>query len=68
MSAFEGKADIILLDGQLQIELIGDLATLLGFAEKKGADNKKPGSLGDPAPDIPETTLQPSHSTHIPSK
>ena len=36
------------IDGQLQIELIGDLATLLGFAEKKGADNKKPGSLGDP--------------------
>jgi len=32
----------------LQIELIGDLATLLGFAEKKGADNKKPGSSGDP--------------------
>ena len=36
------------IDGQLQIELIGDLATLLGFAEKKGADNKKPGSSGDP--------------------
>ena len=29
------------IDGQLQIELIGDLATLLGFAEKKGADNLK---------------------------
>ena len=36
------------IDDQLQIELIGDLATLLGFAEKKGADNKKPGSSGDP--------------------
>ena len=32
------------VDDQLQIELIGDLATLLSFAEKKGADNKKPGS------------------------
>ena len=37
------------IDDQLQIELIGDLATLLGFAEKKGADNKKPGSSGDPS-------------------
>ena len=36
------------IDDQLQIELIGDLATLLGFAEKKGADNKKPGSSGNP--------------------
>ena len=36
------------IDGQLQIELIGDLATLLGFAEKKGADNKRPGSTGNP--------------------
>ncbi len=36
------------IDDQLQIELIGDLATLLDFAEKKGADNKKPGSSGDP--------------------
>jgi hypothetical protein len=32
----------------LQIERIGDLAILLGFAEKKGADNKKPGSSEDP--------------------
>lgn len=37
------------IDDQLQIELIGDLATLLGFAEKKGADYKKPGSSGDPS-------------------
>ncbi len=36
------------IDDQLQIELIGDLATLLGFAEKKGGDSKKPGSTGDP--------------------
>ncbi len=36
------------VDDQLQIELIGDLATLLGFAEKRGADNKKPGSSGNP--------------------
>ena len=36
------------IDDQVQIELIGDLATLLGFAEKKGADSKKPGSSGDP--------------------
>ena len=35
------------IDDQLQIELIGDLATLLGFAEKKGADSKKPGSSGN---------------------
>ena len=34
------------IDGQLQIELIGDLATLLVFADEKG--NKKPGSLGKP--------------------
>jgi len=27
---------------------IGDLDTLLGFAENKGADNEKPGSSGDP--------------------
>jgi hypothetical protein len=37
-----------LIDDQLQIELIGDLATLIGFAEKKRADSKKPGSLEDP--------------------
>ena len=36
------------IDGKLQIELIGDLASLLGFAETKGAGNKKPGSSGDP--------------------
>jgi site-specific DNA recombinase len=36
------------IDGKLQIELIGDLITLLGFADKKGPDNKKPGSSGDP--------------------
>ena len=40
--------DISLEDGQLQIELIGDLATLLGFADKNRRDKKKPGSLGDP--------------------
>ena len=33
---------------QLQIELIGDLATLLGFAGKKDADNEMPGSPRDP--------------------
>ena len=36
------------VDGQLQIELIGDLATLLGFAGKNGAGKKKPGSPEDP--------------------
>ena len=36
------------VDDKLQIELIGDLATLLSFAEKNGADNKKPGSSMDP--------------------
>jgi hypothetical protein len=36
------------IDGKLQIELIGDLASLLGFAETKGSGNKKPGSSGDP--------------------
>jgi site-specific DNA recombinase len=36
------------VDEQLQIELIGDLATLLGFAEKNGTPTKKPGSYGDP--------------------
>ena len=36
------------VDNQLQIELIGDIATLLGFAEKNGPPSKKPGSSGDP--------------------
>ena len=48
---FRGLVDEIrlhLIDDQLQIELIGDLATLLGFAEKKRADSKKPGSPEDP--------------------
>ena len=36
------------VDEKLQIELIGDLATLLGFAEKNGTPTKKPGSYGDP--------------------
>ena len=33
-------------DGELKIELIGDLATLLGFANKPA--KKEPGSKGDP--------------------
>ena len=36
------------IDGNLQIELIGDLAALLGFAQTKHAGNKKPGSSRDP--------------------
>ena len=36
------------IDGELQIELIGDLATLLIFAEQKEADKEKPGFLGKP--------------------
>jgi len=36
------------VDSQLQIELIGDIATLLGFAGKNGPPGKKPGSSGDP--------------------
>ena len=36
------------IDGELQIELIGDLATLLIFAEQKEADKENPGSLGKP--------------------
>ena len=36
------------VDNQLRIELIGDIATLLGFAEKNGPPSKKPGSYGDP--------------------
>ena len=36
------------IDGELQIELIGDLATLLIFAEQKEADKEMPGSLGKP--------------------
>ena len=36
------------IDGELQIELIGDLATLLGFAKEYDPDKKSPGRLGDP--------------------
>ena len=36
------------IDGELQIELIGDLATLLGFAKEYDPDKKRPGRLGDP--------------------
>ena len=36
------------VDNQLRIELIGDIATLLGFAEKNEPRSKKPGSSGDP--------------------
>ena len=36
------------IDGQLQIELIGDLATLLVFAGENEKGNKKPGSRGKP--------------------
>ena len=35
------------IDGRLQIELIGDLATLLVFAGDKDKGNKKPGSSGN---------------------
>ena len=35
------------IDGQLQIELIGDLATLLVFAGDKDKGNKNPGSSGN---------------------
>jgi 3-oxoacyl-[acyl-carrier protein] reductase len=36
------------IDGAIQIELKGDLATLLGFADHYDPDDKKPGSAGDP--------------------
>ncbi len=36
------------VDGELQIELIGELATLLHFAGEDEAGNKKPGPHGDP--------------------
>lgn len=36
------------LDGSLQIELKGDLATLVGFADQYDPDTKKPGSTGEP--------------------
>ena len=36
------------VDGELQIELIGELATLLHFAGEDEADNKRPGPHGDP--------------------
>ena len=36
------------IDGAIQIELKGDLATLLGFADQYDPDDKKPGSAGDP--------------------
>ncbi len=35
-------------DGQLKIELKGDLATLLGFADQYDPAKKKPGPTGDP--------------------
>ena len=35
------------IDGELQVELIGDLATLLGFAKEYDPDKKSPGRLGD---------------------
>jgi hypothetical protein len=37
------------IDGKLQIELKGDLATLVGFADQYDPDTKKPGSTGDPS-------------------
>jgi len=37
------------IDGALQIELIGDLATLLGYADTANKDKKMPGSHGDPS-------------------
>ena len=36
------------IDGALQIELKGDLATLLGYADTAKKDKKTPGSHGDP--------------------
>ena len=36
------------IDGELQIELIGDLAALLGFADHGKNPNEKPGSPRDP--------------------
>ena len=36
------------IDGALQIELKGDLATLLGFADQYDPDKKQPGSTGNP--------------------
>ena len=36
------------IDGKLQIELKGDLATLVGFADQYDPVTKKPGSTGDP--------------------
>ena len=36
------------IDGELQIELIGDLANLLGFAKEYDPVKKNPGRLGDP--------------------
>ena len=36
------------IDGKLQIELIGDLAALLGFAEQGKNPKEKPGSSFDP--------------------
>ena len=48
MPGFVDEIRLHPIDDKLQIELIGDLATLLGFAENKDEDNKKPGSSGDP--------------------
>ena len=36
------------IDGELRIELGGDLATLVGFADQYDPDTNKPGSSGDP--------------------
>ena len=36
------------INGELQIELVGDLATLPGFAKEYDPDKKRPGRLGDP--------------------
>ena len=36
------------INGELQTELVGDLATLLGFAKEYDPDKKRPGRLGDP--------------------
>ena len=36
------------IDGALQIELKGDLATLVGFADQYDPDKKQPGSTGEP--------------------
>ena len=37
------------IDGKIQIELVGDIATLVGFAEANATNKKRPGSNNDPS-------------------